>query len=169
MRITGSTKLFVNILTTIPIALPFFLKMHFAKILASLAFISLTSAFKVPEGTTDGFYKAYISAQGEEIHERVSNVKDHAAWPTIPEAKVPEGSALDKRQNGERYYSTHCGCGIELNHTNCDDAVQDLKNQMYDILGTFQLKLPSTPFVMMLWPSAVISLLPLGTDSRLSL
>ncbi|RFN51332.1 hypothetical protein FIE12Z_4386 [Fusarium flagelliforme] len=110
--------------------------MHFARILASLALISHTSAFRVPAGTTDGFYKVYLNAQGEEIHERVSDVKDHATSraPAIAEAKVPGETALDKRQNGERYYSTHCGCGIELNHTNCDDAVQDLKNQMYDIL-----------------------------------
>jgi hypothetical protein len=111
--------------------------MHFTNLLAGSALVYLASAFKVPKGTTDGFYKVHLNAKGQEIHERVSNFEAEA---TPAEVSIVKRSLKEKR---ERHWETFCGCGIELNHDNCDDAVQDLKDQMG---STVWLVAPHTAF-----------------------
>ncbi|KAM0236636.1 hypothetical protein ACHAP5_009322 [Fusarium lateritium] len=98
--------------------------MHLTNVLAGSALVYLAGAFKVPEGTTDGFYKVHLDAHRKEIHERVSSLKNEG---TPADVSIAKRSLKEKR---ERYWSQWCGCGIELNHDNCDDAVQDLKDQM---------------------------------------
>ncbi|SPJ75684.1 uncharacterized protein FTOL_05415 [Fusarium torulosum] len=98
--------------------------MHFTNLLAGSALIYFTDAFKVPKGTTDGFYKVHLNAQGQEIHQRVSNFETEA---TPAEVSIVKRTRIEKR---EPLWSRWCGCGNELNHGNCDDAVQDLKDQM---------------------------------------
>ncbi|RBR20151.1 uncharacterized protein FIESC28_05430 [Fusarium coffeatum] len=98
--------------------------MHFTNFLVGSVLCYLVTAFKVPKGTTDGFYKVHLNANGQEIHERVSSLADEA---------TPAGVSIAKRalkEKREWRWNTWCGCGIELNHDNCDDAVQDLKDQM---------------------------------------
>lgn len=111
--------------------------MRFINILAGSALFPFTGAFQVPKGTTDGFYKVHRHAQGQEIHERVSNFETEA---TPAEVSVAKQSRIEKR---ESHWFTWCGCGIELNHGNCDDAVQDLKDQMG---STFWVVGPQTAF-----------------------
>ncbi|GIC89715.1 uncharacterized protein Aud_006140 [Aspergillus udagawae] len=103
-------------------------------LLTLAASAKLATCFKIPEGTTDGVYKAYINENGVEVHE-----------PLLPEDIVPvtdseqlEPAHFDMAMAADPSFSAWwCGCGITMNHGDCDAAVQALKNQFGS--GTVQI------------------------------
>lgn len=94
------------------------------------ALASVAGAFTLPAGAVDGFYRAYINETGHEVHELLA--RDLS--PRGPSPAVTAGSAprlLESRPPTD-FWVTWCGCGIGLNHADCDAAVQNLKNQLGD-------------------------------------
>ncbi|KAH8883328.1 hypothetical protein GQ53DRAFT_430442 [Thozetella sp. PMI_491] len=94
--------------------------------------IVATHAFKVPEGATDGFHMAYYDEDGQEVHLRNPDQTTVDAHPlaarTPPVVPKPERNLLLAARDDEWRY--HCGCGIEMNHGDCDAAVADLTHQL---------------------------------------
>jgi hypothetical protein len=101
-----------------------------------LAFAALVAtAFQIPEGTPDGFYVAYYDASGHEVHQPVtpdmiSQVIDHETVASNLVSRPYPVPTTSKRQTN--FWETWCGCGIEVNHGDCDAAVADLKFQTRD-------------------------------------
>ncbi|KAF8853989.1 hypothetical protein BDZ45DRAFT_59671 [Acephala macrosclerotiorum] len=102
-----------------------------------LALVTLAAAFQVPEGTVDGFYKAYYNSAGLGIHEPVLpgtlplpnhnpiSPKMTKRAPSLPAAVTP-----NRRSNPDDFWEVWCGWGLTVDHGNCHAAVQDLKNQL---------------------------------------
>jgi hypothetical protein len=100
--------------------------MHVRNLLRVAALTSLTiltSAFTVPSGTADGVYRVHIDEGGVEIHEIVSSLPHRDA---APEPSDPTNILLARTQ----YQTIYCGCGYNLDHGNCDDAVAALENNI---------------------------------------
>ncbi|EEA19373.1 hypothetical protein TMatcc_009506 [Talaromyces marneffei ATCC 18224] len=121
-------------------------------ILASLAGCIL--ALTPPKGLSAGSYRAYIDDLGREVHELVALPNSEELSPDTVTKFVTDENALekliartenvtsDRQALSKRYYNANdygfgvglldiwCGCGFNLDHGECDDAVQDLKNQV---------------------------------------
>ncbi|KPM46540.1 hypothetical protein AK830_g60 [Neonectria ditissima] len=82
---------------------------------------AFAQAFTLPSGLTDGVYTVDVNEDGTEIHKRLPDdnmIRD-----------VVEGTAsLEKRTPTTKQF--WCGCAFPLDHTNCDLATADLKNQV---------------------------------------
>ncbi|KAB2571943.1 hypothetical protein BFW01_g1843 [Lasiodiplodia theobromae] len=94
--------------------------------------ISAAAAFVLPEGLSDGFYRASIDERGYEIHELLSAGIDDAN-PTIVAQMAPttENETYDlPAQLQKRAGTKWCGCGFTLDHAGCDAAVADMKVQV---------------------------------------
>jgi hypothetical protein len=93
--------------------------------LASLA--PFASAFTLPEGLTNGIYAAYYNATGHEVHVRASDLTRLSAKTFARPNHAIRSNRLEKRQDaGSEIY---CGCGFNMNHGDCDNAVAMLKSQ----------------------------------------
>jgi hypothetical protein len=93
--------------------------------LASLA--PIAAAFTLPYGLTDGTYAAYYNATGHEVHVRASDLAKLGAETFAPPKFASRSRLLKKRQDdGSTFY---CGCGFNMNHGDCDNAVAMLKAQ----------------------------------------
>ncbi|GME37248.1 uncharacterized protein LTHEOB_4493 [Neofusicoccum parvum] len=95
--------------------------------------ISAAAAFVLPEGLSDGYYRASIDERGYEIHELLSAPGVEHMDPTIVAQMAPTtenetyeiSAKLHKRAD-----NVWCGCGFGLNNADCDAAVADMKNQV---------------------------------------
>ncbi|KXJ97294.1 hypothetical protein Micbo1qcDRAFT_229992 [Microdochium bolleyi] len=89
--------------------------------------------FKLPANLEDGFYRAYHDESGREVHERVSGPASAqelaAVSAAVSDATVPdsEPTGVSSIQGSRSRY--WCGCGLSMNHGDCDAAVEDLKFQ----------------------------------------
>lgn len=81
-------------------------------------------AFRVPEGTPDGFYRAYMK-DGVEIHEPVSPVDMKAV-------NTDNKTVATVQPRYDSDWSTWCGCGWDVNPADTDAAVADLMYQLRD-------------------------------------
>jgi hypothetical protein len=94
-------------------------------LIASLFAITAVTAFTLPGGLADGDFVAYLDKDGQEVHEKLST-RALAAPPKV---------AITTRQNVVNHV-TYCGCGFNMNHANCDAAVQAPKNQLPGTIGS---------------------------------
>ncbi|KXJ97295.1 hypothetical protein Micbo1qcDRAFT_191815 [Microdochium bolleyi] len=89
------------------------------------------NGFKLPGGLKDGFYRAYHDESGREVHELVrepATPKElSASSSTSTPVAEPEPEKLVHLQR--RAWKYWCGCGLSMNHGDCDAAVEDLKHQ----------------------------------------
>lgn len=82
-----------------------------------IIFLSVATAFRVPEGTQDGFYKAYINEDGVEVHEKdpvmvPANLTEIAAVnAAILKRNSVRGAGRVARRGKDDYWDTKCGCG----------------------------------------------------------
>jgi hypothetical protein len=95
-------------------------------LLSILALVSLSQAFTVPTGTAEGVYAVYIDESGNEIHERrQSPPSNWMASHTVPvKTRNDDSDVIFKRAD-----NTWCGCGLTMNHGDCDAVVADLQSQ----------------------------------------
>ncbi|KAL6808686.1 hypothetical protein J3E69DRAFT_378303 [Trichoderma sp. SZMC 28015] len=94
--------------------------MYSFKITAALSLAALARAFTIPSGTPDGVYAISTGEDGTTVHTKISspsNIKYDLA------SVAPR--ALEPRDQG-----IYCGCGFNLDPSNCDAAVADLKTQL---------------------------------------
>jgi len=89
---------------------------------------SNAAAFKLPVNTTDGSYVAYFTAEGVEVHQPLSEYVPSGATDFVTIGKNTLSGMKIKRQFVE-IARHHCGCGFNLNHGDCDGAVNALKSQ----------------------------------------
>lgn len=88
-----------------------------------------SEAFRVPEHIKEGVFKVEQLPDGTEKHTMLSD-------PIVQQGNAPSlieqlSSSHVSRQVRPRWtYETWCGCGIDLNHGDCDAAVADLKHQL---------------------------------------
>jgi hypothetical protein len=100
--------------------------MRFINIVTAFALGVAVQAYTIPDGITDGVYAVSIREDGVEVHTRIA---DSDTGPTLDHRAVKAVSQednLERREDGRLW----CGCGFDMNHGNCDGAVQDLKNSM---------------------------------------
>jgi hypothetical protein len=100
--------------------------MRFSNVVIAFALGVTAQAYTIPDGITDGVYAVSIREDGVEVHTRIA---DSDAGPTLDHREVKTVSqedSLERREDGRLW----CGCGFDMNHANCDAAVQDLKNSM---------------------------------------
>ncbi|KAE9373684.1 hypothetical protein N431DRAFT_465962 [Stipitochalara longipes BDJ] len=88
--------------------------------IASIA--SLAQAFVIPKGTQDGTYRVYTNAEGREILKRLES---SASVPALTSPNTAR-DILQPQQQIDMY----CGCGHNMDHGDCDAAVQKLKNSL---------------------------------------
>ncbi|KAH8884741.1 hypothetical protein GQ53DRAFT_751671 [Thozetella sp. PMI_491] len=103
--------------------------MRFALALVAPILASAVSGFTLPAVKRDGVFRAYYDENGVEVHEELTPdmlVTEIPANVTfLASSKVP---SLDKRATSGTD-QVYCGCGFDMNHQNCDDAVQNMKDQ----------------------------------------
>ncbi|RHZ52632.1 uncharacterized protein CDV56_107041 [Aspergillus thermomutatus] len=92
-------------------------------LLALATSAKLATSLRIPEGTLDGVYSVYINESGVEVHEPLFP----GDVPAPTNSEEPEVDQLEARDITTVSY--WCGCGITMNHGDCDAAVQALKNQ----------------------------------------
>ncbi|KAF2150018.1 hypothetical protein K461DRAFT_323510 [Myriangium duriaei CBS 260.36] len=104
----------------------------------------LVSGFKFPAGLGDGTYAVSYDAKGNEAHTLLNSTLSSPAQ--IEAGKIQAINHLAKQdeamiagrggkvrrgmQEKRGALSTYCGCGIYMDHGNCDAAVEDLKQQL---------------------------------------
>ncbi len=104
---------------------------HFMMQLSSLALLGISAlclAISLPDNITDGVFAVTTDDNGNEIHERISG-----PIVTLDNAPPPhrvDGSRDVSTASRTVIFHTWCGCGIGLDHGQCDAAVADLKNQL---------------------------------------
>jgi hypothetical protein len=104
------------------------LKMHFLKAALAAVFATGAAAFTLPADLQNGVYRGYYDKDGREVHELVQAFEPGTVTLRRGTTDSKETS-LDKRiPNPNTFYS--CGCGFELDHGNCDNAVVGLKNYL---------------------------------------
>ncbi|GAQ09263.1 hypothetical protein ALT_6584 [Aspergillus lentulus] len=94
-------------------------------LLALAASAKLATSFKIPEGMMDGVYKVYLNENGVEVHEPL--LPEDIIQVTDPESEQHEAALFERADPS--FAVTYCGCGLTMNHGDCDRAVQNLKNQ----------------------------------------
>lgn len=93
-------------------------------LLAGLASQAVT-AFKVPEGAADGVYAAsFAQEDGSEVYEYL---QDLAGVPSRTTPLISRYEHLVPSTKTKRT-STWCGCGIGMDHGDCDSATHCLEN-----------------------------------------
>ncbi|KAF2150019.1 hypothetical protein K461DRAFT_296413 [Myriangium duriaei CBS 260.36] len=86
----------------------------------------------MPAGLADGTYKAYHDDKGNEVHVLLNST---LSSPAALEAGRPAptktfvGAKYPRTTPAWKSYQTYCGCGFNMDHGNCDAAVEDLKQQ----------------------------------------
>src|SRR3954451_17902131 len=98
--------------------------MLLTSILIFLGVSLLTNSYTIPDGFGDGVYGVHINGLGEEIHERLRDLLTEGSF-AHPFSEI-EARDIDPA----RGHHIYCGCGINLNHGNCDAAVAALKGQL---------------------------------------
>ncbi|UKZ74644.1 hypothetical protein TrVFT333_002314 [Trichoderma virens FT-333] len=117
--------------------------MLFLQSLTAVILAATSMAFKLPAGLQDGSYVAYTDDSGEDVFEPFTpqlaarlNITHDTPGISPPTRREPgqgitrrgrSSSALDARS--DYHWFTWCGCGFDLNHANCDRAVQGIKDQ----------------------------------------
>ncbi|KAF2731052.1 hypothetical protein EJ04DRAFT_443787 [Polyplosphaeria fusca] len=104
--------------------------MHFSTALIALAFTSFTSSFVIPaDKTADGLYMVEIRSDGTEhitkVDEAPVAARDALSSPN------PDTFEIVARAPNQIW----CGCGFNMNPKNCDDAVSDVRRQLFDVAG----------------------------------
>lgn len=93
--------------------------MHLTSIAVTAILAASVSAWKIPRGTADGFYSARLDAKGVEVHTKLEEIA----------ASIPQMS-LVRRVNRRSEGQVFCGCGFDMDHGNCDAAVEGMKGQL---------------------------------------
>lgn len=103
---------------------------------AIAAFSASAAALTLPDSLRDGVYKASTDADGNEVHEFVSG-----PWPLDDDLNKTISVREEDLKHEKRWYESQdygfgvgilnawCGCGLAMNHGDCDAAVDDLKRQ----------------------------------------
>ena len=81
------------------------------------------AAFTLPANIQNGVYRTYYDKDGQEVHELL---QAHEPNNITVRRDLEEPSLAKRIPNPNTAYS--CGCGYTLNHENCDNAVNGLKN-----------------------------------------
>lgn len=96
-----------------------------AKPLLILGLMAIASSFEIPQGATDGVYRAYINESGNEVHELIpAGAIDISPREPMPHDALSEGTWLAKR--GQAW----CGCGFGMDHGSCDAANNALSKHL---------------------------------------
>jgi hypothetical protein len=93
-----------------------------------LAAASSVTAFTLPANLTAGVYRAYYDENGLEVHEAITE-EFFAAKRAVASA---HDMATFESNLAKRAGPMWCGCGIGMNHGDCDNAVDKLKGQFHD-------------------------------------
>ncbi|KAJ9149860.1 hypothetical protein NKR23_g4186 [Pleurostoma richardsiae] len=91
----------------------------------------LVSGFHLPANLPDGIYVAYYNSAGDEVHqpatlEIMNNPETYLDIGAPPAAATAAAVRSLRRADPWRYV---CGCGFNMNHGDCDYAVEELKKQ----------------------------------------
>lgn len=101
--------------------------MRFSSIVATFALAASASAWKIPQGTSDGVYKVETLADGSTVHTKIIAAADiDRSQPLAQGVSYAPDSPLQKRSPGQVW----CGCGFNMVSGDCDAAVADLKTQL---------------------------------------
>ncbi|KAB5542731.1 hypothetical protein GE09DRAFT_1245206 [Coniochaeta sp. 2T2.1] len=113
-----------------------------------LTFLSLltptAAAFRIPADAPNGLFKAYYDENGTEVHVRliVEMMKADATKlfaaglvdteTTQPTILLPRGSLASEAAKYRRQY---CECGQSMDHSDCDDATDAVREQIKEAGG----------------------------------
>ncbi|KAF2748172.1 hypothetical protein M011DRAFT_476786 [Sporormia fimetaria CBS 119925] len=100
--------------------------MHFSKLLALFSLSTAIQAFTIPPGTSDGVYAVKLLDDGTYEHIKLAEPSLGKRDPLALQISPQPESSLERRGRGQLW----CGCGNNMNHGDCDAAVDDLKNQL---------------------------------------
>ncbi|KAF5664334.1 hypothetical protein FHETE_7091, partial [Fusarium heterosporum] len=87
------------------------------------------AGFTMPENLPNGVYHVHVNDEGLEVYNGLTI--DHTTTVT-PKVSSPQVKARQWKDEGGwdlTQPETFCGCGLSMNHGNCDTAVDMLKAQ----------------------------------------
>lgn len=85
------------------------------------------TAFKVPDGAGDGVYAASFAEDGSEVHE---HLQDFAGITSRTTPMTSRFEHLLPSTPTKRGKATWCGCGIGMDHGDCDSATHCLEDYL---------------------------------------
>jgi hypothetical protein len=77
--------------------------------LVLFAFLSISGAFIVPDGTEDGVYEHHIDANGVGVHVKIANATDYSSTSVAPYIDADVEQAKPSRI--KRVFDVQCGDG----------------------------------------------------------
>jgi len=99
--------------------------MYFNSLLAFTGYVTLTQAYTIPPNLKNGVYIIKVDSFGEETHELVQGLTNN----TGTGLEILDAPKLQTR-DPPLGYNMHCGCGFNMDHDNCDKAVNGMKNYL---------------------------------------
>ncbi|KAH8678444.1 hypothetical protein BX600DRAFT_507390 [Xylariales sp. PMI_506] len=94
---------------------------------AVLSLLATSHALTIPPNQPDGVYVVSNVGTANEVHERLADLDIKAEIPSVNTTNSTP-STLSKRLGGPT--DIRCGCGIVLNHADCDAATANLEAQL---------------------------------------
>ncbi|KAM0391475.1 hypothetical protein ACHAPZ_011296 [Fusarium culmorum] len=87
------------------------------------------ATFTLPDNLPNGVYRAHVNAEGLEVSEGVTvdyktTVTPRKTTNLLKSRQIKDEGGWDRDQP-----DMWCGCGLSMNHGNCDNAVDMLKAQ----------------------------------------
>ncbi|KAF4336658.1 hypothetical protein FBEOM_9477 [Fusarium beomiforme] len=87
------------------------------------------AGFTMPENLPNGVYRVHVNSQGLEVYDGLTVDHTTTVTPGVSSRQLKARQWKDEggwdRDDPEMY----CGCGLSMNHGNCDTAVDMLKAQ----------------------------------------
>lgn len=93
------------------------------------------SAFRLPGNLEDGRYGVYVDEHGQEVHMRLTS-EGSSVVHVARHAEADHQSIIENPLEKRSEVGIWCGCGIELNHGDCDAAVNALSDELATNPGT---------------------------------
>ncbi|KAK3332785.1 hypothetical protein B0T19DRAFT_111318 [Cercophora scortea] len=154
----------------IKVPLPFTMLFTTAILLLPIA-APLISAFTLHSNNiTNGIFKAYHDAAGNEVHE----ILTLDAINADAQAAVASGVAVASRSLGKNPHVSRfdparrswCGCGLNMDHSDCDSAVEELKKQIRSHNG--RIFVPIGQAYYSIWGNVVAFVCSPGSNSAIT-
>ncbi|UZP36560.1 hypothetical protein NXS19_004376 [Fusarium pseudograminearum] len=87
------------------------------------------AAFTLPDNLPNGVYHAHVNAEGLEVSEGVTVDYKTTVTPRKTTNLLKSRQTKDEGGWDRDQPDMWCGCGLSMNHGNCDNAVDMLKAQ----------------------------------------
>ncbi|KAH7238144.1 hypothetical protein BKA59DRAFT_236893 [Fusarium tricinctum] len=91
--------------------------------------IAACAGFTMPEKMPNGVYSVHVNAQGLEVYNGLTVDHTTTVTPKKPSRQLKARQIKDEGGWDRDDPETYCGCGLSMNHGNCDTAVDMLKDQ----------------------------------------